>query len=100
MKYANWVGLETNKYDLLTIVYLPEKRSKYHKFIDRHLLSLASTTIIRRLFPDLTKRQIRKLKKILTDESDLINQWKERKEWLEFEKWKSEKNKKTKKIFT
>lgn len=91
MKYDSWVTLEQDKYDLLTVLYLPDKRPKYLQTLDSLKLRLVSSLIIRKLFPRMSKKQRRKLQKYFLSKEELLEQWREDKLYKEFEEWKKSK---------
>jgi len=91
VKYDSWVTLEQDKYDLLTVLYLPDKRPKYLQTLDSLKLRLVSSLIIRKLFPRMSKKQRRKLQKYFLSKEELLEQWREDKLYKEFEEWKKSK---------
>lgn len=91
VKQDSWVTLEQEKYDLLTVLYLPDKRPKLLQPLDGLILHLSSSLILRKLFPKMTKKQRRKLKKYFLSEEELLDQWRDDDLYKEFEEWKKTK---------
>lgn len=81
MHREDWLALDSSKYELLTILYLPERRPSYKKVVDHQLMKLVSNTVIRRLFPELTKGQRRRLRHLVINEQRIAGIVRRRNNW-------------------